>query len=133
MTMQNIPVEAIQSELLMDMCEDVNSDLLASLKSLGQPGRSPEVMEMEMKASKKRKAAVEPIAELLSVYAHLLSQGLFEVILDHPALSSLEGGEKEEFQRDQADLFYAASSAILANLFERKIIRYTRTGEVCGE
>ncbi len=133
MNMRSIPVEAIQSELLMDMCEDVSSDLLASLKSLGQPGRSPEVMEMEMKASKRRTAAVEPVAELLSVYAHLLSQGLFKVILDHPALNSLGGGEKEEFQRDQADLFYAASSAILANLLDKKIIRYTTAGEVCGE
>ncbi|WP_409238325.1 hypothetical protein [Streptomyces sp. PA5.6] len=133
MTMRNVPVEAIQSELLMDMCKDVNSDLLASLKSLGQPGRSPEMMEMEMQASKRRTEAVEPIAELLGIYSHLLSQGLFKVILDHPALNSLEGGEKEEFQRDQADLFYAASSAILANLFDKNIIRYTRTGEVCGE
>ncbi|MFI2616703.1 hypothetical protein [Streptomyces sp. NPDC018584] len=133
MAMQNIPVEAIQTELLMDMCEDVNSELLASLKSLGQPGRSPEVMEMEAKASKRRTAAVEPISELLGIYSHLLSQGLFKVILDHPALKSLEGGEKEEFQRDQADLFYAASSAILANLFDKNIIRYTAAGEVCGE
>lgn len=133
MHMQNIPVEAIQSELLMDMCEEADPALLASFKSLGQPGRSPEVMEMEVKASKKRNAAVEPISELLSVYAHLLSQGLFKVMLDHPALHSLDEEMKEEFMHDHADLFYATSSAILANLFDKNVIRYTAAGEVCGE
>ncbi|MFJ2113376.1 hypothetical protein ACIOEX_16070 [Streptomyces sp. NPDC087850] len=131
--MQNIPVEAIQSELLLDMCQEVDEALLASFKSLGQPGRSPEVMKMEVNASKRRTATVEPINELLSVYGHLLSQGLFKVILDHPALHSLDEEAKEEFIHDQAHLFYAASIAILANLFDKKIIRYTAAREVCGE
>ncbi|MDJ0463163.1 hypothetical protein [Streptomyces sp. H27-C3] len=133
MNIQKIPVEAIQSELLMDMCEEGNPKLMASLKSLGQPGRSPEVMEMEISASRRRAAVVTPLNELLSVYAHLLSQGMFKVILDHPALHSLSEEEKEEFVHDHADLFFATSSSVLANLFDKNIIRYTKAGESSGE
>ncbi|WP_159048625.1 hypothetical protein [Streptomyces sp. NRRL F-4489] len=131
--MNKISFEAIQSELLMDACKEVDTAVLASLRSLGQPGRSPEVMAMEVAASRRRTAAVEPLSELLGVYAHLLTQGLFKVILDHPDLHSLSDEEKDAFLRDQADLCFATSSAILANLFDKKIIRYTKIGECCGE
>ncbi|GHB52622.1 hypothetical protein GCM10010331_45320 [Streptomyces xanthochromogenes] len=130
---RSVPAEAIQAELLMDMCDGDMVRIMDTLKSLGQTGRSPDVMAMEIAASTARMATVERTDELLATYAHLIAQVVLKPILKHPSFRSLSNEGKTEFVHDHASLFYAASKAILANLFDKDIIQYTVPKEVPGE
>ncbi|MFE9412362.1 hypothetical protein ACFYN0_26740 [Streptomyces sp. NPDC006704] len=133
MNHQSIPAEAIQSELLMDMCDGDMVRLMDTLKSLGQAGRSPDVMAMEIAASKIRVEAVEKIDKLVATYAQLIAQGILKPILEDPSFRGLSDEGKSEFVSDHASLFYAASKAVLANLFDKNIIQYTAPKEALGE
>ncbi|WP_274916929.1 hypothetical protein [Streptomyces sp. WZ-12] len=120
----SITAEALQTELLMDMCEKIDDQLVHQLEQLGQAGRSEEVLAMEVRASRARVENVAQLMPLIELYSRLITDGMFRAMLKHPSFSGHSKEEQQQLIAEYGNVLFATNISILANLVDKQIVRF---------
>ncbi|MEU5425142.1 hypothetical protein AB0H73_05985 [Streptomyces olivoreticuli] len=126
MTLNDVPytADALQSELLMDMCESVDDALLQHLDQIGHVRRSPDVLSMEIEGSRQRQERVAALRPLIEMYCQLLARGTFTAQTNEHADLDLTDNDLHEVRTHYLNYLNASAVAIIANLFDKGIVQY---------
>ncbi|MFI1796538.1 hypothetical protein ACH427_04155 [Streptomyces sp. NPDC020379] len=115
---------SLQTELLMDSVETIDENLLALLERLGQPRRSPDVLDMEARASQARMELVAPLRPLIEMYCRLWAEGAYQLAPEDAAHVDKSTEEWEQAVTQIVSQMNALSVAIVANLIDKGVITH---------
>ncbi|MCC3766023.1 hypothetical protein [Streptomyces sp. UNOC14_S4] len=115
---------SLQTELLMDSVETIDEELLVYLERLGQPRRSPDVLDMETKASRARLESVAPLRPLIEMYCRLWAEGMYQLTSEEAADIGEVAEVWDQLVTQIVSHMNAVSVAIVANLIDKGVITH---------